>query len=380
MSKKIAFWLAILAVPLTFSEFGGYTLTKFRPDLFDQRQTVLSKLSQRDFDQFKQFAASIKLGWDNPPGRTRHDQTCGGIDVTYTYNQERVRAHAATSMADAVVLVAGDSYTHGDEVADDQTFPASLERILGVRVANLGVGGYGPDQALLKLEGLIDQFPNARVVVLAIMYEDPERMLNSYRPVLISATSIPFGLKPYIQNGEFREIIGGDPFRDIDTMRAAAEEAFDRDFWRRPRPNFPYTISAVEAALSPSNWFPAINRILVGHGRPFYNFLYSLPSIRSGLNAIYDRFARFARGHKLQAVVAFIPRTAEDRRSGEFAISAATNSQKEAITFVNVGDDFDWSHFTDHTCHPGAQGYQMIAADLAHTLRPLLSLAAVNQP
>jgi hypothetical protein len=33
--------------------------------------------------------------------------------------------------------------------------------MLGVGVANLGVGGYGPEQALLKFEGLIDRFPRA---------------------------------------------------------------------------------------------------------------------------------------------------------------------------------------------------------------------------
>ena len=51
--------------------------------------------------------------------------------------------------------MAGNSYTHGDEVADDATYPAALERLLAVPVANLGVGGYEPEQALLKLEGLI---------------------------------------------------------------------------------------------------------------------------------------------------------------------------------------------------------------------------------
>jgi hypothetical protein len=57
------------------------------------------------------------------------------------------------------------------------------------------VGGYGPEQALLKLEGLIDRFPSARVVVLAITYDDFSRMVNSYRPVLILFQGgIPSGL------------------------------------------------------------------------------------------------------------------------------------------------------------------------------------------
>ena len=56
-----------------------------------------------------------------------------------------------------------NSYTHGNAVADDATYPAALERILRVPTANLGVSGYGPDQALLRLESAIERFPNAKV-------------------------------------------------------------------------------------------------------------------------------------------------------------------------------------------------------------------------
>jgi hypothetical protein len=59
-----------------------------------------------------------------------------------------------------------------------------------VSVANFGVGGYGPDQAVLKVESLIDLFPRARVVVLAIMYDQVGRMVNSYRPVYYPDTGI----------------------------------------------------------------------------------------------------------------------------------------------------------------------------------------------
>jgi hypothetical protein len=50
----------------------------------------------------------------------------------------------------AEVLVVGDSFTFGDQVSDDETWPACLERKLGRGVDNGGVGGYGTAQALRR--------------------------------------------------------------------------------------------------------------------------------------------------------------------------------------------------------------------------------------
>jgi hypothetical protein len=48
------------------------------------------------------------------------------------------------------VLVVGDSFTFGDRVSDNETWPACLERKLGRGVDNGGVDGYGTAQALRR--------------------------------------------------------------------------------------------------------------------------------------------------------------------------------------------------------------------------------------
>lgn len=53
------------------------------------------------------------------------------------------------------ILCVGDSFTFGDEVNDAETWPAYLERILGVRTVNAGVFGYGLDQSILRAEQLV---------------------------------------------------------------------------------------------------------------------------------------------------------------------------------------------------------------------------------
>jgi hypothetical protein len=376
-ASKVFAWMVLLAILLAGCELLSLAFTKLRPDLFDWRETLLSLMRAEDFERFKQQFASETLGWDNPADQTlRHRHpNCIGVEITYTYDQNRLRVHRATAARDAVVLVAGDSYTHGDEVADSESFPASLERILQVPVANFGVGGYGPEQALLKLEGLIDRFPRTRVAVLAITYDSIGRMVNSYRPVYFRETGFLFGLKPYVLNGEFHGLIGGRPFRDFPSMLAAANIGFDTDFWRRARARFPYSVAVAEEIFLPSLYVTLLKSAGRWIRRPEYEAIIYLPSVRRGLRTVYDRFAHLAQSRNIHAVIAFIPENGGDRTSGLLAIAAATEQQRAHISFTNVGRDFDWSSFHPG-CHPTPAGYHMIAADVARVVAPLL---ATNQ-
>src|SRR5579871_4868330 len=315
-AKRVLFWLIALAIPMGFLEMLGLTATRLAPEMFDHREATISSLSEHEFKRFQEFYASRTLGWDNPASTARRIRNCANADIIYTYDQNRIPIHDAAHTRDAVVLIAGDSYTEGAEVADDVTFPAALERFLAVPVANLGVGGYGPDQAILKLEELIDRFPKARVLVLAVMYRDAQRMLNSYRPIMFGATDIRFGLKPYVRGEAFVGIPGGDPYRDFPSMLMAANSAFDNDFWRRPQPHFPFSVALVKAALSPANWYPALNLVLTALGWPDERLFYSLPPTRRALRAIYDRFADLAQSRHLAAAIVFVPAGNADRTSG----------------------------------------------------------------
>ncbi|MFO0992641.1 MAG: SGNH/GDSL hydrolase family protein [Hyphomicrobiales bacterium] len=54
------------------------------------------------------------------------------------------------------VMAVGDSFTEGwDEVHDDGTWPAHLEKLLGEPVVNTAIGGYGSDQVLIRAEQML---------------------------------------------------------------------------------------------------------------------------------------------------------------------------------------------------------------------------------
>lgn len=50
------------------------------------------------------------------------------------------------------ILAVGDSFTWGQDVADEETWPACVQALTGRRVLNGGVSGYGLDQTVLRAE------------------------------------------------------------------------------------------------------------------------------------------------------------------------------------------------------------------------------------
>jgi hypothetical protein len=77
----------------------------------------------------------------------------GGETITVNARGYRGSLHADTPAPGARrVVMLGDSITFGSGVGDDQTFSALLDARPELEVLNLGVDGYGTDQALIRLE------------------------------------------------------------------------------------------------------------------------------------------------------------------------------------------------------------------------------------
>ena len=108
-------------------------------------------------------------------GRLRRDSELGfvsrpgfaGDGVTYDLHGYRLTpAPAGTVLAEPPVLAVGDSYAHGDEVSDGETWAALLQPLIGRRTINAGVSGYGFDQIVLRAEKAVrDTKPAALVLV-----------------------------------------------------------------------------------------------------------------------------------------------------------------------------------------------------------------------
>jgi len=72
------------------------------------------------------------------------------------------------------IVATGDSFAVGEEVADEESWPAFLQGSLQRRIVNAGVGGYGLDQTVLRTE---QQAASLRpsVLVVAFIADDLRR-------------------------------------------------------------------------------------------------------------------------------------------------------------------------------------------------------------
>jgi hypothetical protein len=93
----------------------------------------------------------------------------GTVDPQLPKNPQRTR-----------ILVLGDSFTFGDEVSDDETYPYYLQRALpDAEVINAGASGYAHDQMLILLREKLDLAPD--VVVLGFLQMDMNRNRLGFR-------------------------------------------------------------------------------------------------------------------------------------------------------------------------------------------------------
>lgn len=189
-----------LSLPLFNDRYRGYfrhSITPANLQLDEAQRFVSSKT----FDP--------ELGWDkNPIAR----------------NYVGAKRYLAQSY--------GDSFVEGAEVGPDHTWQAQFEQLTGAAILNLGVGGYGLDQAVLKFEKHARNY-STRLAILGL-YPQTYRRALSYHPFYYFANSeaFTFAFKPLFvkKNGRFELI--SPPCADAACLMEALSNP-DHEIWRR---------------------------------------------------------------------------------------------------------------------------------------------------
>jgi hypothetical protein len=248
------------------------------------------------------------LGWTVGPNRGQG----GGL---YFSSHEGIRS-AALNVRYAVrqpqyrIATVGDSFTFGDEVSFEASWPNRLEQQLGpkIQVLNFGVTGYGIDQAYLRyLRDVRPWHPN--LVVLGFITDDLYRSLRIYHFVRRPQWHWPFA-KP-------RLVVDAGTLRPLNIPVLSAQEILSaRAITDLPFLEYDPGFDPTEWTWRPYHHSYLLRFVLSSiHRSPEKSEDVSRQAIALGVE-IMASFARIARGEGSTPFVVYLPGRQDFRESG----------------------------------------------------------------
>lgn len=223
-----------LLLGLFFGEIALRIVSPVKPaDLLPLRldRAGLERIAAHDtyiaFDQ--------TLGWTVSPSTSR-----AANSATYTSNAAGMRATREYELPPPEtgprLAAFGDSFTHCDDVENDECWTAQLEaEVPGAEVLNFGVSGYAPDQAWLRYQQEGRAYRPCTVLI-GFMVENVHRMVNRFRPFYQPDTGITLGKPRYLMNGDGVKLLPLPARSPLDYADPAwvERELGPHDFWYYP--------------------------------------------------------------------------------------------------------------------------------------------------
>jgi len=232
------------------------------------------------------------LGWSQRPSSASPD---GAVHIDA---RGRRSAHAyaePTPEGTRRVVVCGDSFTFGEEVSDADTWAARLEVVLPrCEVWNYGVGGYGTDQALMRVQREVEG--PVEVLLVGLLLENIGRNVNRYRP-LWYPSALPAVKPRYVPSAVGLELVP-QPFATRAEFLAAVrdgtvlERCAEHEFWSDPFVPAPLAWSAIARLFAARSAYRARDiEILWADpaGEPFRTTLALLEAFRGAAQGLGAR-------------------------------------------------------------------------------------------
>lgn len=336
----------------------GYGKTQFQYQL---RTDLAAAIARASFDHIGEGEHAVydrELGW--LPG-AHHPE----IDA------QGARHHSRDAGAAPEALAFGDSFVFGEQVAPDESFPFYLSEKLGAPARNFGVGGFGPDQALLRLERELGNGLHAPVIVLGMPSENIARVVGIFFRNYVPTAS-PLAVKPlFLPGADHWELVNSLPeyLRSPDDLQVPLTVSQQFDLWHaqnraRPQVHFPYTGTTLRAL----RFFA--RDVMV------WQDLYRQERAVATLTHILDSFATLGEIHEFHPVFVVIPmpEDLQNRQKGRPSHYAPFLAQMRTLfgsrlTIVDVMETLPAAqdarfHVAPFQGHASAYGNQVVAEAL----------------
>lgn len=367
--RKLLFAATMAALLLGAAELVAFLFTHTHAKFFRPGPELVAQAL--DMDAYREFLATRydgELGWQNPRATSMLVENCLGEPRLYTWNV--MGARAAGELLAVDVITVGDSFTHGHEASDGETWPSRLQQITGAVVANYGVNAFDPLQATLQFERVVQRHPEARVAILGVMYENILRIPNAYRGAYRPITQEPFGFKPFVDVSGPQPVVRDNPNQppaaNAEALRTRVEAALESDYWWLPRAAFPHLAGMVLVPATRVIRFHLQRRVFGRTGFVEYHD----PALAAGMRAVIERFIASAEARGVAPVVLFMPQNRNDLSSAALLVATLRDERPQALLLDVAEGELDWSRYNlnGSLCHPSAYGYEQIARHVATAL------------
>jgi len=178
---------------------------------------IAPKFPKKLVEKYMATSFDPAVGWSRKALTSGSDLSPEG-NVVFTINSKGARANGEYDKQASSVCVFGDSYTFCRLVSDNETWPHHLSSKINTNVENYGVGNYGLDQAILRLERQIDSV-EAKNIIIGVVPETIVR-IHSY-------------WKHYFEYGNilaFKPIYRKNKNGDFELKKTAVQS--EKDFYR----------------------------------------------------------------------------------------------------------------------------------------------------
>ena len=172
----------VILVVVILAEILLWISVKIAASHFQWLLTPESKrpeFSEKAIEHFFSKSFDPELGWAPRAGSSGKDSTEVGVK-TYRIDENGCRFSDAFSDTPSKVAVFGDSFSFGRLVNDNETWPYVLSQLVESRVPNYSVGGYGLDQALLRLKREIRSL-DSEIILMCVVPETIARIHSYWR-------------------------------------------------------------------------------------------------------------------------------------------------------------------------------------------------------
>ena len=375
VSTKVTGYLFIFLVALILLEILSFGIIYFLQQkhlnlIFDPKLIVNFKASESD-------NYSNDIGW-----------------ITPIAERDEIGARLNNDIYKTTCIdMFGDSFTFSAEVKKEFAWPKQLSTILGCKVNNFGVGGYGSDQAVLRHELT---FAFSKVSVLNHLSENIIRNVNQFRNLIYPSRNSEIITKPrYLLTSDEKLILIKKPellkedLKNLENLKSKLKYEYflpEAQSGIKMGITFPYLLSAVDLAFHHFH----IRSKIKGKARHSEFYDYSHPS--NGLlltNKIFDKFISNSDNKGQIPIITIIP-TCRDLEEfklyGRLSYQVMLDNLKlKNVLFYDFSSAFldeqdFYKYFNSCGGHPNKDGYALMAKNFANFISKYKNILAIHIP